>query len=148
MGGRPPLTEEQKAQRKEYLLQKIEPYLKIGLSVKKALREAKIHNSEFYKYMAEDEFFRDEVARFRQFISVLVNNALVHELINIVNKQNHNEPLSKDDCKFLWWFALNSNLCREEWGRRQSINLYDPEMEIQKVRSMLEEGTTKEILHN
>src|SRR3989344_1771479 len=97
MGGRPPLTEEQKAQRKEYLLQKIEPYLKIGLSVKKALREAKIHNSEFYKYMAEDEFFRDEVARFRQFISVLVNNALVHELINIVNKQNHNEPLSKDD---------------------------------------------------
>ena len=146
-GGRPHLTEAQKAERKEYLLQKLEPYLKSGLSVNKALRETKIHNSEFYKFMAEDEFFRDEVGRFRQFISVLLNNAIVHELIVIVEKQNNNEPLSRDDIKFLMWFALNSNLCKEEYGRRENISLYDPEDEIQRIKSILEEQTTKEILH-
>lgn len=153
-GGRPHLTEAQKAERKEYLLQKLEPYLKSGLSVNKALCETKIHNSEFYKFMAEDEFFRDGVSRFRQYIAVLVNQAIVTELFAIVEKQNGNEaknidpqPLSKDDIKFLMWFALNSNLTKEEWGRRENINLYDPEAEIQRVKSILEEQTTKQILH-
>lgn len=38
-GGRPFLTEAQKAQRNDDLLQKLEPYLKSGLSVNKALHE-------------------------------------------------------------------------------------------------------------
>ena len=97
--------------------------------------------------MAEDEFFRDEVECFKQYISVLVNNAIVHELMVIVEKQNNNEPLSRDDIKFLMWFALNSNLCKEEYGRRENISLYDPEAEIQRIKSILEEQTTKEILH-
>ncbi len=153
-GGRPHLTEAQRAERKEYLLQKLEPYLKSGLSVNKALRETKIHNSEFYKFMAVDEFFRDEVGRFRQYIAVLVNQAIVTELFAIVEKQNGNEakniepqPLSKEDIDFLCWFALHSNLCKEEWGRRENISLYDPEAEIQRVKRILEEQTTKEILH-
>lgn len=148
-GGRPLLTQEQKAQRKTDLLQKLEPYLKSGLSVNKTLKEAKVFNSEFYKYMAEDELFRREIERFKQYISILVNYALVHELMTIVDKQNHNEPLLKEDVKFLWWFALNSNLCREEWGRRDNINLsFDPEEAIQRVRTLIEESSTQEILHN
>lgn len=145
LGGRPRLTPEQISERKSRLLQKIEPYLKIGLSVNKALHEAKIFNSEFYKYMGEDEFFRDEVSRYRQYISVLANQIIVTELFRIVEKQNGREttqPLSKEDHKFLWWLVKHSNLCKEEWGRRKNVNLYDPEEEIQRLRRLTEESTT------
>lgn len=138
-GGRPRLTEEQKTRRKEYLSEKLAPYLMSGLSVNKALREAKVFNSEFYKYMAEDRLFREKVAKTRQFIGVLANQAIVHELFAIVKKQNRNELLSKDDREFLWWYALNSNLCREEWGRHTSVSScdFDPEIEIQKVKKLI-----------
>lgn len=146
-GGRPYLTEEQKAQRKEDLLQKLEPYLKSGLSVNKALSQSKVFNSEFYKYMAEDRLFGEKVALFRQYISVLANHAIVTELFTIIEKQNGNEarniepqPLSKEDTDFLWRFALNANVCREEWGRRRSYD-FDPEIEIQKIKQLIQETT-------
>jgi hypothetical protein len=147
-GGRPYLTEAQKAQRKENLLQKLEPYLKSGLSVNKALHEANIFNSEFYKYMAEDRLFGEKVAKYRQYISILANQAIVTELFAIVEKQNGNEaknikpqPLSKEDVDFLWWFALNANVCREEWGRRQTFSSFDPEIELQRVRQLIQDTT-------
>lgn len=143
-GGRPPLTEAQKAERKEYLLIKIEAYLKSGLSVNKALREAKIYNSEFYKYMAEDEFFGEKIEKFRQYPSVLANHIIVRELMNIVAKQSGNkannimpQPLSQQDIKFLRWFALNSNACFEEWGRRHNVISFDPEIELQRLEQLI-----------
>ncbi len=145
-GGRPRLTEEQKTQRKTYLFQKLEPYLMTGLSVNKALREAKVLNSEFYKYMKEDRFFGEKIAKSRQYIGVLINQAIVTELFRIVEKQNGNEakniqpqPLSKEDIDFLFWFALNSNLCREEYGRRENVDLFDPEFEIQRVKRLIQD---------
>jgi len=145
-GGRPRLTEEQKAQRKKYLSEKLEPYLKSGLSINKALREAKVLNSEFYKYMSEDRLFGEKIAKFRQFIGVLANKAIITELFMIIDKQNGGEaksiqpqPLSKDDVDFLCWFALNSNLCREEWGRSKNIDLFDPEFEIQRVKRLIQD---------
>lgn len=141
MGGRPRLTPEQITERKLRLLRKIEPYLKSGLSVSKSLHETKIFNSEFYKFMAQDEFFKDEVSRYRQYPSVLANQIIVTELFRIVEKQNGREttqPLSKDDHKFLWWFVKHSNLCKEEWGRHKNAKSFDPEVEIQKIRSMLD----------
>lgn len=146
MGGRPRLTSEQIAERKSKLLQKVEPYLKSGLSVNKSLHEAKIYNSEFYKFMATDEGFRDKIELFKQYISVLVNFAFFHELMAIVEKQNGDEAknippqeLDKEDLDFLMWFGLHSNSCREEWGRRDNINLeFDPEMEIQKIKRLVE----------
>ena len=86
--GRPVLTPEELKEKKTKVLQKIEPYLKSGLSVNKALREAQIANSEFYAYMREDEDFRERIDTFRQFTAVLLNNALVSELQNVIKKQN------------------------------------------------------------
>ena len=150
IGGRPRLTPEQIAERKSKLLQKIEPYLKSGLSVNKSLHEAKIYNSEFYKFMATDEGFRDKIELFKQYISVLVNFAFFHELMAIVKKQNGDEAknippqeLDKEDIDFLMWFGLHSNSCREEWGRREDVDLsFDPEAEVQRVKSLLEESST------
>jgi len=150
-GGRPYLTEEQKAQRKEDLLQKLEPYLKSGLSVNKALCEAKVFNSEFYKYMAEDRLFGEKIAKYRQYMSVLANQAIVTELFRIIEKQNGNiaknikpQPLSAQDKDFLWWFALNANVCREEWGRKVKLLQYDFEAELQKIKGMIDEELTKQ----
>lgn len=150
-GGRPRLTEEEKKLRMEYLFRKLEAYLMSGLSVNKALREAKVFNSEFYKYMREDRLFREKIARCRQFIGVLANKAIITELFTIFDKQNGNEakntepqPLSKDDIGFLCWFALNSNLCREEWGRCKNVDLFDPEFEIQRVKRLIQDRLSEQ----
>ncbi len=143
-GGRPFLTEAQQKERKELLLLKLEPYLKSGLSINKALKETNIHNSELYKYMKEDRLFGEKIAKFRQYISVLANHIIVTELLSIVEKQNGNEAknikpqaLGKGELDFLWWYALNANVCREEWGRRQNVTLYDPELELQRVKQLI-----------
>lgn len=145
-GGRPRLTELQKAQRKENLLIRLEAYLKSGLSISKSLREAKVFNSEFYKYMSEDRFFGEKVAKYRQYTSVLANQAIVNELFRIVQKQNerikNNQPqsLSSEDVEFLWWYALHANACREEWGRRAEVS-YDAEEEIHKIKQLIEHNS-------
>ncbi len=148
--GRPPLTEEQK----KMLVSKIEPYLKSGLSIRKSVIEAKISRATFYRLMDDDEDFRDQINTFRNFVSVLLNNALIRELMTIIDKQNGNEvrnikpqPLNRDDIAFLQWFALKSNLTKEEWGDRENVSLYDPEVEIQKVKRIIDQSTTKEIQH-
>ena len=147
-GGRPWLTDEQKTRRKEYLSQNLEPYLKTGLSVNKALREAKIHNSEFYKYMSEDRLFGEKIQRFRNFISILVNTALVNHLMDIARKQTgYGQPqgLSKDDVDFLQWFALHSNLTSGEYGGRNKNDSFDPEMEVHQVERIIQEANPKTI---
>lgn len=141
-GGRPWLTDEQKTRRKEYLSQNLEPYLKTGLSVNKALKEAKIHNSEFYRYMSEDRLFGEKIARFRNFISVLVSSALVSHLMDIARKQMESRGLSKEDVDFLCWFALHSNHTTGEYGRRIRESSFDPDEEIQKVYGLIESPKT------
>lgn len=136
-GGRPPINEEQKKQ----MLSKLEPYLKSGLSVRKALKEAQISSATFYRIMDKDEGFREQIDRFRQFVAVLLNNSLVRELQNIIKKQNDGQPLTSEDKSFLWKFATTSNLTREEFGERKTIGLYDPEVEIQRVANLIDEAT-------
>ena len=153
-GGRPADTPEEKASKRKEVLSRIEPYLKSGLSVRKALAEAQISNAMFYRFMDEDEGFREQINQFRQFVSVLANNAIVRELMTIIDKQNGDkarnikpQSLSPDDRAFLQWFALKSNLTKEEWGDRESISLFDPEAEIQEVKRIIEGSTTKKINH-
>lgn len=150
-GGRPEISEIEKNE----ILRKLQPYLQGGLSIGKALREVRIPSSTFYDLMKKDDRFSEEITHFRNFISILVNNAMVRELMMIVEKQNGNpekginpQELSKDDRKFLWKFALSSNLTKDEFGRRNNETSFDPEVEIQKVKSILEEASTKEIFHN
>lgn len=147
-GGRPWLTDEQKTRRKEYIVHKLEPYLMTGLSVNKALREAKIANSEFYKYLSQDRLFGENIQRFRNYISILVNSALVNHLMDIAKRQmGYEQPqgLSKDDVDFLCWFALHSNLTSGEYGGRNKNDSFDPEMEVQKVKRIIQETTANAI---
>lgn len=152
--GRPAMTPEEKAEKIKLMSQKLEPYLKSGLSIRKALAEAKISKTDFYRMMEEVDSFRDTINQFRQFVAVLSNNAIVRELMFIIDKQNGNEAkhvkpekLSRDDREFLKWFVLSSTLTKDEFGERKDISLFDPEAEIQKVKGLLEDMTTKKISH-
>jgi hypothetical protein len=116
------------------------------------LREAKIANSELYKYLQKDEFFGEKIELFKQYLSVLVNSVIVRQLQIIVEKQNGDETkgikpqsLSKLDIKFLQWFATNSNLMQEEYGRREKVSVYDPEVEIHKLMRIIEESSIKDV---
>lgn len=151
-GGRPFLTPVQKEKRKDYLLRKLEPYLKSGLSVNKALKEAKVHNSEFYRYMKADRLFGEEIARFKQYISVLVNQIFTNELLWIAQKQNGDktrgiEPqeLNSQDVEFLIWYGTHALVCGEEWGRRKEINYFDPELELQKLKQLIDDSIASHI---
>jgi len=133
-GGRPRITPEKKKE----MLQKLEPYLKSGLSARKALGEAQIPNSTFYKIMERDDRFREQIQRFQQYLSVMLSNTIARELFGIARKQNKGEQLTKSDIKFLWWFALHSNSTREEFGRKEGVSSFDPELEAQRIKSMLD----------
>jgi len=142
--GRPETTQEEK----NIILHKLEPYLKTGLSVRKALLQAEIANSSFYDIMEKDPIFSEQIAVFQQFISIMLNSSVTSHLQSIVKKQNDKLDLTSDDIKFMEWFALNSNITKEEYGERKKVNFTDPEVEIQKVKKLLEENTTKEIKDN
>ena len=137
--GKPVTTQEQK----DEMVRKLEPYIKSGLSIRKALSEAQVPRSSFYDLMTEDDEFADQINRFRNFVSVLLNNSIVRELQDIIKKQNEGIKLTKDDKEYLWKFATTSNLAREEFGERKDIGLVDPEVELNKIMSLIEKKSTK-----
>lgn len=134
MTGRPHLSKIQIHQKKELMLLKLEPYLKAGYSVNKSLKQAKVNNAEFYKYM-RDDLFREKIQVFRQYLFVLVNQSLFQEFILIINKQNQKIRLNNDELDFLWKYLSYSDYSSEEWGRRNT-NVFDPHIEIKRVKRM------------
>ena len=137
--GRPEITDEEK----KSILQKLEPYLKSGLSVRKALLEAKIPNSTFYMLMDRDEEFLEQINLFKQFVSVMLNSSIVNQIHDIISRQSKGETLLREDVEFMKWFATNSNLTRDEYGERKEVGTYDPEAEIHRINKLIEENTTK-----
>lgn len=135
---RPSFTEEDK----NIMLQQLEPYLKSGLPLYKACSVAKIPRSTVYYLMDKEEWFLDKIRRFEQYISVLVNTAIFHQLLTVVELQNEGKELARSDIKFLQWMALHSNHMVEEFGRRQSVSVYDPEQEIQRLNGLINEGVS------
>jgi len=139
------------------MVRKLEPFLKSGLSMRKALKEAQIPRSTFYDIMDRDPEFSDQIERHRQFLSIMLNNAVVKHLQDIIAIQNTPlteeqkkaglkvQPMAKEDVDFLKWFATNSNLTREEYGERKEVSTFDPEAELNKVAKFIRESTTKEI---
>ena len=143
-GGRPKTTEEQK----EAIISKLEPYLKSGLSLRKALLEAGIPHATFFRIKREDPSFESKIARSQQYLSILFNSSIVKHLHYVVRKQAGYEEsdgtivpprtLDEKDLAFLYWFGTNSNLTKEEYGNRTAVNTFDPELELQKMKDMID----------
>lgn len=140
LGGRPSTSEEDK----ERIFHKLTPYLKAGLSLPKACREAKIPVSTVYKLRDEDPGFMEQIEASKQFISVLVSNAnirILEKVITRIEDAGSFEELPKAMLDFLKWFATNSNATREEFSERKDIGLFDPAAEIAKVAKMIDESS-------
>lgn len=150
-GGRPPVSEEDKNE----MLRKLEPYLKSGLSLRKSIIEAGIASTTFYKYKSEDPTFRSKIEHFQQYLPVLFNSSIVKHLHSIVRKQAGYkeadgtvvppEKLNRDDLSFMFWFGTNSNLTKNEYGNRAAVDTFDPEMELQKMKDMIDEEFDKKM---
>ncbi len=150
-GGRPPLSEEDKNE----MLRKLEPYLKSGLCLRKSIIEAGVASTTFYKYKSEDPSFRSKIEHFQQYLSILLNSSMIKHLHQIVRKQaGYEEPdgtivppraLDGQDLAFLEWFALNSNLTKEEFGNSTAVITFDPEAELQKMKDMIANELNKKL---
>ena len=125
---------------KNLIVQKLEPYLKAGLSLRKACLQSGVARSTVYYLMENDKSFLDNIRRFQQYLSVLISTSISRQLYHIVTKQNQNISLSKYDQKFLFWLALNSNQSAEEFGRKQNFSAYDPELEIQSMKRLIDDS--------
>jgi len=131
---RPQITD----QNKKVIVQKLEPYLKAGLSMRKACFQTDVARSTVYYLMENDNSFLDQIRRFQQYLSVLISTSISKQLFSIIKKQNSNIKLSKLDLKFLFWLATNSNQTIEEFGRKQKFTSYDPELEISRISQIID----------
>ncbi len=133
--GRPSISIEQK----ESFFRKLEPYLKIGLSVNKACLQAKIPKSTIYDLIHSDEKFAEKIATCKQYVSVLVSDTLVSDLTRISDYMKSGKKLGDEDFKRVAWFALNSGLTKEEFGNRVSVEYFDPEVEIRRIMKLIDD---------
>jgi len=138
--GRPPLNDWDKYQ----IAHKLEPYLKMGLSVKNACRQSGVPSSTVYKYLQADEGFMDQITGFQQYYSVLVSKSIMAVMLLISEKQDRRQALSRDDLRFLMWIATHSNQTREEFDHRgeslvKAFNV-DPYLETKQLLRYIEEA--------
>lgn len=102
----------------------LEPYLKNGVSIRKASIEAKINRASLYRYAHANKEFWEQITAYRNYTAIYVNNTLVSELIKICKKQQgdskNNLPpcmLKSDEIRLIQWFVVNTNFCKEEYGK-------------------------------
>lgn len=152
--GRPPDTPEEVVGKKNAMLAKVEPYLKSGLSIRKACLEAGVERTQLYDYMAEDDSFSNQIHAYQQYMSVVVANTIVREVIQIAQKQNPTKddkgnsipakPLSAPEMELVKWYALNSKMAKEEFGDRKEIVTFDPEAELKKLNDAISKSGEQE----
>ncbi len=142
MIGRPPLTPEQKNE----IVQKLEPYLKSGMTLRKACYEANIPKSTVYDLKEKDIEFSDKIERFQQHISILVSNTTYLLVVKIHSKVEKGEELTKQEYGFIKWFALNSKCTKEEFGNRMEVEVIDPEKQLREVKKIIESYVGPRIL--
>lgn len=136
--GRPPLSNWDKYQ----ISHKLEPYLKLGVSVRKACIQSGVPSSTVYKYMQIDSEFMDIIRRFQVYYSVLVSGSVMRLMQRIIKKQEAGIELSGDDLKFLMWLATHHKSLSEEYiqtGSKVEHQAYDPEHEYRRIVRYIDE---------
>lgn len=139
--GRPPATQEEI----DSIVQKLEPYLKAGLSLTKACLQTGVARSVVYGLMEKNDSFRERMEVLRNFFSILVNTAIVTQLRHVMKKQaipegakKPVEELNKNEYEFLKWLATTSNLTKEEFNNRSEVKLVDAEVELRRLLNVID----------
>lgn len=114
--GRPALSNKQK----DLIFHKVEPYLKAGLSLNKACKQAQLPPSTVYDLYSENREFAERIDIAKNYYSVLVSSIITNLLEAIYKKQNKSpkNKLTSEEIRFIQWVALNSHATKEEFGAR------------------------------
>lgn len=127
------------------MVSRLEPYLKAGLSIRNSCLESGVSRATLYRIMADDQDLRDQIDRFRNYLSILVTTSIARHLLGINAKQARGEELEGDDLRFLMWFAINSKHCREEFSREiTATSGIDAHAEILRITQMIDRACEEE----
>ena len=137
--GRPPLDT-------KLLADKLEPYIKIGLSMRKACALAGVHRDTISIKMKEDDNFRAKILSYRAYKSVLMGNITIAKIMDIADQvakakkmgMSLRTALTKNDQYFLQIMMRYDRSLREEWGDKLTD---EDEDEAKKVQ--FDKPTTK-----
>lgn len=147
--GRPELNNSQL----DLLVRKMEPYLKRGLSVRKACQLANIPHSTVYDYLNKDQEFSDKIEAIKSYKANLVMDIISYRLEKVVRKvctlrklentlASSNLPpnikeklqskisdyeLTKEEWKFIEWVALNDKGLSEYFSNTKDRNSSEKE---------------------
>ncbi len=110
--GKPSLSDKET----DLIFRKLEPYLRVGLSLHAAALKSDVPKSTVYDLYDENKEFAEIIDATKQYFTVTVNDAIALELKEITDKQSINVPISIDDRRFLQWLALNNKQMREYYG--------------------------------
>lgn len=148
--------------------QKLEPYLKRGLSVRKACYLAKVPHSTIYELIQRDEKFSDKVEAFKAYKSALVSDLFMFRLEELTEKVRtniklkallHSKRISKAslqeiqekldgaalkqaDWSFLQWVATNDRVLANEYGSKPDV-IYDKSEQISQALNLLDREATE-----
>lgn len=126
------------------LVSRVEPFLKGGLSIRKACLASGVSRATLYRIMENDNGVRDQINRFQDFLSLLTMIVVSRQLFGIKVKQDLNQKLEWTDLKFVMWFATHSRHCSEEFGREPKGNSsylsIDPNVDRRNLMKLIEEG--------
>jgi len=91
--------------------------------------------------MERNEYLRDKIRAFQQYLSIITTATLNRRLIQICKKQEAGTELSQNELAFVMWFATHSTHCREEFGKdTKSHNSIDPQAEVYRLQKMIQEA--------
>lgn len=141
----------------DMMLKVLRPYLQQGLTLRKACTQAGVPKSTVFDWNAKYEYFSDKITEYQDFISVIVNNAVLNEVHAIIQKQNAIETLreqkkdkplellklkglTRDEKGYLQWFVTTARATKEEYSPRKDIELIDSEAELQRVREKIDKA--------
>lgn len=134
----------------DIIFRKLEPHLRSGKTLNKALLLAQIPKTTVYKYYGLNDEFTEKIDAARAYTSVLVNDFFFRKLADIMAKQNEQSIVDKQykekkitrkkydertgeiglsaaDLDFMKWYATNSHATREEYGNRVELTGKDSE---------------------
>lgn len=127
----------------DIIFSRLEPWLKMGLSVNKSCLQEGIPRSTVYDLIREDEVFAEKITRARNYLSIITSDILTSAMFALAGKVKKRIPLKASEFAFAQWFALNSNMTFEEYGERKNVTTETPEERIRRTKQLIEEAVSK-----
>lgn len=137
--GRPSITE----QDKDDIIRKLEPYLKMGLSINKSCLQSGVPKSTVFDLISEDAAFAERIRVLQQHISVMFSDTATRIITQVFEKAKINGKISKPELEFAKWYGMTARGTKEEFSERKEVGFVDPEAEIKRLANLIDSAAEK-----